>query len=121
MLRSSTLPTILVAGLAFTACGGAEAMEDVARTLGRQVVSGRNGVQVPGENNSFSPPPRGARDHRIAITIHREVLDGAHGHLDGVGDFLLVPALGVDVHQSCGEQGCVLANVESRHLGTVTM
>jgi hypothetical protein len=101
--------------------GGAEAVQDAALPPGRQVVSGRDGVEVPGENDSLASPPRRARHDRVASAVDREVPKGAECHLDRVGDLLLVTALGVDVHKSRSQRGCVLADVESRHLGTVTM
>ena len=86
----------------------------------RQVVGGRDGVEVPGQHHPLGATPRGPRHDGVAVPVDAEVPDAPQRRLDGVGQLGLVPALGVDVHQRGGERGCVLVDVESRHLGTVT-
>ena len=85
-------------------------MQLVAVEPAGQVVRGRDGVDVAGQQHPRRPAQVGAGQHGVAVADDLEPggLFAKRG-LDLVGDALLVPRLAGDVHQRRGQRDRVAA------------
>ena len=78
---------------------GAEPVQQVALTSGRQVVVDRHRVEMAGDDDPLAAAQVGAGDDGVAVPGHREMRERRQRDLDRVRDRLLVPADRLDVDE----------------------
>ena len=86
----------------------AQPKQHVAVAFGGQVVTGRDGIYMACQHNSFGLVELRSGNQRITESLYVQVCDVGQRLSDEICQFGLMAALGIDIYQCCGQVCCVL-------------
>jgi len=91
----------------------AEAPQLIAYQARREVVVGRDGVEMTGDDHALVAAELGPSNERVAVALNGEVSAAGQGRAHGVANQLLVPALRRDVDEISRQGDNVTGKVEA--------